>query len=113
MLSFRLFSFLFHLNFGISTKVCPWMWTSFFKGVAAEKRLKTTDLDHKKSNIIVLFLSLDLQQITLSQYVNEMSNCFIPLNLKYIRTPAPSFVQLQQTEFLHSETRLTRNLDIK
>jgi len=49
-----------------------------------KKRLKTTALDHKKSNIIVLFLFLYLQQITLSKYVNEMSNYFIPLNLKYI-----------------------------
>jgi len=37
-----------------------------------KERLKTAALDHKKSNIIVLFLFLDLQQITLTQYVNEI-----------------------------------------
>lgn len=58
------------------------MWMSFFISVAAEK---------KTENIVVLFLFLYLQQTAWTQYVNEMSNYFIPLNLEYIKNTCIKF----------------------
>jgi hypothetical protein len=83
MFSFSLFFIFISLKFWYFHESVPECGRHSSRASRKKKGLKTAALDHKKSDIIALFLFLYLQQITLSQYVNEMSNYFIPLNLKY------------------------------